>query len=368
MGSSFNDFFPDLSLTPDFPCRPLTPDQWRNGLIVRSPNWLGDAVMTFPALRQMRRLLPESAQLAVVCPKGFVPLFQSMDCADSVIGLPDAHAFPPKEVSDRIRQVRPGAGLLFTNSLRDAMIFKLCRVPRLRGTPARFRAILMDQTFSFPPRRDRILNRPHQAVKYLAMTRSFGAPAWDGVMPQFSPCAEPSPAAAKLIARTGPLLLMAPGAAYGDAKKWSAEDFRKTAKWWSDRGGLTASLGAKSDRKAAEEAVSGLPEDRAFCLAGETSLTDLLHLFRRADFCLANDSGLMHLAAAAGLPGIAVFGSTDPAATSPVSPLWSVLYRKQECSPCFRRICPDGTRKCLNAVTPELVEEILRTRCGTIFG
>ena len=76
----------------------------------------------------------------------------------------------------------------------------------------------------------------------------------------------------------------------------------------------------------------------------------------------------MHLAAAAGLPGIAIFGSTDPAATSPLSPTWSVLYRKQECAPCFRRICPLGTRKCLNAVTSELVEETLRLRCGQLFG
>lgn len=368
MGSSFNDFFPDLSRDADLPCRPLKPEQWQNGLLVRSPNWLGDAVMTFPALRQMRLLLPGSARLTVVCPKGLAPVFRSLDCVDDVIELPDAHAFPPKEVSDRIRQVRAGAGLLFTNSLRDAMIFKLCRVPRLRGTPARCRALLLDQTFSFPPRRDRILNLPHQAVKYLAMTRSFGADRWDGVMPGLTPCADPSPAAARLLSCEGPLLLLAPGAAYGDAKRWSAKDFRKTAKWWTDQGGIAASLGAASDREAAEEAVSGLPEDRAFCLAGETSLTDLLHLFRRADFCLANDSGLMHLAAAAGLPGIAVFGSTDPAATSPLSPMWSVLYRKQECAPCFRRICPDGSRRCLNAVTADEVEEVLRARCGELFG
>ncbi|MBO4490943.1 MAG: lipopolysaccharide heptosyltransferase II [Lentisphaeria bacterium] len=367
MGSSFNEFFPDLTDLFPFPERPLQPDQWKDGLLVRSPNWLGDAVMTFPALRQMRLALPGSAKLAVVCPGGLAPLFRSLDCVDLVIGLRDAHAFPRRDESDLIRSFHAGAALLFTNSFRDALIFKMCGIPKLRGTPARFRSFLMDQTFSFPPRKDRVLNRPHQAVKYLAMTRSFKAPEWDGVMPGIATDAEPGAAAGQILSKTGPLLLMAPGAAYGDAKRWAASDFRETAKWWTDRGGLTVSLGAAKELDAAREAVSGLPEDRAFCLAGETSLTDLIHLFRRADFCLANDSGLMHLAAAAGLPGIAVFGSTDPAATSPLSPMWSVLYRKQECAPCFRRICPDGTRKCLKAVTPELVKETLRVRCERLF-
>lgn len=350
-----NPFFPKNADMPVFPVKPIPERDFGNGVLVRAPNWLGDAVMTFPALRQLKKMLPENCGLMILTPASLAPLYKMLDCADCVLTLENAHAFPTRQERKDIRFSYPGAGFLFNNSFRDALALKWAHVPRLHGTPARFRKPLMYRTFEFPERRDRVLNEPHQALKYLAMVHAAGAPEWDGLMPALTPDAQKSvPEKIRRLCKTPkPLLLLAPGAAYGSAKRWDPKNFRAVAQWWAEEGGLSLALGADKERAACAEAVEGLPEETALSLAGETSLYDLVRLFRHAELCLGNDSGLMHLAAAAGLPGVALFASTDPAATAPLSPDWIILYEKQECAPCFRRDCPDGSRRCFDPLTPE---------------
>ena len=362
MFTSNNPFFPKNDDVPQFPVRTIAPGDFGNGVLVRTPNWLGDAVMTFPALRQLKKMIPENCGLMVLTPAPLAPLFKMLDCVDRVIPLRDAHAFPTLKERREIRFSYPGAGFLFNNSFRDALALKWACIPRLHGTAARFRSPLLRRAFDFPKRQDRVLNAPHQALKYLAIVRAAGAPEWDGLMPQLTP--DPRQHVPERIARIlegeKKLLLLAPGAAYGSAKRWDPAHFRTVAEWWAGEGGLSLALGSAKEGPACEEAVRGLPEEAALSLAGLTSLNDLLIIFRHAEFCLGNDSGLMHLAAAAGLPGAALFASTDPAATSPLSPDWIILYEKQECGPCFKRDCPDGSRRCFGPLTPEKAIEALK--------
>jgi heptosyltransferase-2 len=120
-------------------------------------------------------------------------------------------------------------------------------------------------------------------------------------------------------------------------------------------------LGSKGERPIAAEIVKGLPEGSAFNLAGETKLDELMALLKASSACLANDSGVMHLAAALGLKGVAIFGSTDPSATSPVSKNWRMLFEKLDCSPCFKRDCPKGSKDCLSRITPEMAIDALES-------
>ncbi len=355
-----NTYFPEKTETPVFPVEPLDQKKLKNGIIVRSPNWLGDAVMTFPALRMLKTLLPAGCCLCVLSPAGLCGLYRTLDCVDQVIPLADAHAFLNKEEKHEIRRMNPGAGFLFNNSFRDALAMKLAGVPRLFGTAARFRSVLLKRAYSFPARQDHVLNYPHQALKYTAMIQSCGAGAWDGAMPVMTPDPlQPLPEKIQNLCSGGKeILLLASGAAYGDAKRWDPEKFREVAKWWTSQGGLVLSLGGKKEYDSAQESIAGV--DNAYNLAGETSLNDLLHLFKCSGLFLGNDSGLMHYAAAAGMKGAAVFASTDPAATGPLSPDWIILHEKQSCSPCFKRMCPEGTRKCFAPITAERAIEALK--------
>ena len=151
------------------------------------------------------------------------------------------------------------------------------------------------------------------------------------------------------------MLTVASGAAYGAAKRWPGESFREVAGAWVECGGIVGVLGSALERAVGEEVISGLRKDRAFNLSGRTGLAELMHLLACSALTVANDSGIMHLSAALGRPGVAVFGPTDFTATGPISRRWSLLFDKVECAPCFRRECPNGNARCIRRVTPEMV-------------
>ncbi|MBQ9337643.1 MAG: lipopolysaccharide heptosyltransferase II [Lentisphaeria bacterium] len=346
---------PELGEIPVFEQTPPSLADWRNGLLVRSPNWLGDAVMTLPALTVLRRIIPEPCGLFVACPRGMAPFFRMLpEIVDDVAELIDPHAFPTRKEWKKIRWFNAGIGVLFNNSLRDALWLKTCRIPKLYGAAARFRSFLLERAFVFPPRRDHELNRPHQAAKNLAIARALGAPDWDGVLPEFSIPVEPEtwPDEVRAVLKEDELLVLAPGATYGAAKRWDPLRFAEVAAWWiRERQGKVALVCSAKEAADARAALTGLPAGSYFDLGGKTTLETLMLVLKQAKACVANDSGTMHLAAALGTPGAVPFGSTDPAATAPISRRWRILFDKQPCAPCFKRVCPKGDRACMKAVS-----------------
>lgn len=335
---------------------------WRNGVVVRTPNWLGDAVMAIPAILQLKRMMPEFAGLFVVAPAPLAALFEALPFVDLVIPLADAHAFMSRKERNKVRSLAAGMCVLFNNSFRDALSLKMCRIPKLYGANARFRKFLLHRTFDFPPRLDFTLNSPHQAAKYLSIVQSMGAEPWDGVMPEFKEHVYPETLSENVVAALNtdrPILALAAGAAYGSAKRWHTGSFREVCRRKLGEGCRIIMLGGKSERAAAAEIINGLDEKECFNLAGETGIHELIYVLKHASGCLANDSGVMHLAAGIGTPGVAPFGPTDPVATSPLSKQWRIVFEKRECSPCFKRVCPYGTKACFDPVTPDLVCEAL---------
>ncbi len=343
--------------SPQFAVEPIPEASWRNGMVVRMPNHLGDAVMALPALAQLRRIVPEGCGLFVIAPAGQRPLYASLPIVDVFLPLANIHSNWSGDEISMLRRQRLGVGVLFNNSFRDALTMRIAGVGALYGAAARCRSFLLKRAFSFPPRPQCEPANIHLANKYLAMTKALGAPPWDGALPEFrlTPAVNEIRPEITALCEHPRLMTIASGAAYGAAKRWPGANFREVAGDWITRGGVVAVLGSASEHRIGEEVIEGLDPRKAFNLSGKTDLAELMHLLKASVLTVANDSGIMHLSAALGRPGVAVFGPTDYTATGPIANHWHLLYRKLECGPCFKRECPLATQACIRQITPAMV-------------
>jgi lipopolysaccharide heptosyltransferase II len=352
---------PDLAAAPEFPVRHLNVKKIKDGVIVRVPNWLGDIVMTLPALMELKKILPEYCGLFVICPPGAKDLLESLPMIDYVIPLEKVHRNWSKKDLHSVIKLRAGAGILFNNSLRDAVFMRLAGIKNLYGAQARGRSMLLRRSFPFPARFNRRLNNLHHASKYLSIAKALGASEWNGDLPEFKVkyALHQSSPEVRAICSHPSLMTIAAGAAYGGSKRWTSVGFREVANWWIKEGGIIAVLGSAKEKNIADEVVEGLSPEKAYNMAGETDMCELMHLLLNSKICIANDSGIMHLSAVLGKPGIAIFGPTDYSSTGPISNLWRVIYNKIACSPCFKRECPYGHSQCMKTCTPsQVVKEI----------
>ena len=326
-------------------------------IAVRMPNWLGDAVMALPALRQLR--LGGYGRIAAVAPPGVAALLDLFDCVDETVVLPEAHCGWPEEAVSHLRDLGADCGLLFTNSPRDAVYFRRAGIRRVFGAAARGRSLFLEGAFKFPWNRRGEVGKLHHARKYSLMAEAVGGSAWDGRFPE-----------CRLSGGTpfglsgAPLLVLAPGAAYGAAKRWPSNGFANTGKrFLADcRNGQVAIVGAPGERAIADEVAGLLGENsRVINLCGKTTLAELAEILKASSACVANDSGTMHLSAAVGGSGVAVFGSTDWAVTSPLSTRWRIVHSKWGCAPCFRRSCELADEPlCMRSINSEYVYRELK--------
>lgn len=327
---------------------------WRAGLLVRSPNWLGDAVMSMPAVYLCRQRLPAGARLRVVCRAVVADLWRCAPWVDEVI--PFSGNRLDRATRRRIQTPQPGATLVLPNSFGAAFDLWRAGLPHRIGRGGRGRGLLLHHRLP-AWHRQAGADQEHEVTRWLELAAACGAPAWDGLMPPLVPTLDPlqrQPIDLLLgHLDNKPLLVLAPGASYGPAKQWPAARFRVIAERWISTGGMVLAVGAPGDAEAAAGAVAGLQEARA--IAGKTTLLQLAYLLTMASAVVANDSGTMHLAAALGRPGVAIFGSTDPLATGPLGSCWYVLRQPLPCSPCLQRTCrrTDTPYECLQAISPD---------------
>ena len=322
---------------------------WSNGLLLRSTNWLGDALMTLPAAYQMSRLLPKSCGFFVLCPNFLVPLWEACPWVSCAIGMKE------KRISaEEIRNVYSlcvGTAVVFPNSFGSAMDVYHCRIRHRVGRAGRFRSLLLTHRLPEWPRSKGSAGF-HQLSYYLDLAASLGKIDYTTDYPSLK--TEPE-LAQKLGMEGDDWLAVAPGAAFGPAKQWPAEHYLAVAKWHVAHGGRVVFVGTKSEMAVTKELSAQLPG--SLDLAGRTNLTELMAVLAKARFAEANDSGAMHLAAAVGTRGVAVFGSTDPTATGPIGAPWRLIISPAECRPCFQRTCPRSEKPyfCLREILPEQV-------------
>lgn len=316
-------------------------------LVVRAPNWLGDAVMALPALAALRSAWPQTF-IAMAAPPSVAPLFE-----ETTFVRPDEIVTAG---ADEIHALRAGAydaALLLPNSFHAAWVARRAGIPERWGYAGDLRTWLL----TTPVRRAR--GKRHQSEHYLTLVRGLGVDA-ESMAPHVSVGPETAARAAALFERHAvpPDALIvgyAPGAAYGHAKRWPPERMAELiARMSRERGAVGILVGAQGDRDAGREIESSLPPGaRVVNLIGRTDLRLLAGVLARCRAFVSNDSGAMHLAAALGVSVAAIFGPTDERVTAPVGD-HAVLVHPVFCRPCMLRDCPIDHR-CMKGLTVDAV-------------
>ena len=328
---------------------------WNNGLLLRSTNWLGDALMTLPAAYQMSRSLPDGCGFFVLCPNFLVPLWEACPWVDCAIGMGAKRVSPVEAL--KVRTLYAGVGVVFPNSFGSAMDLYRCDIPRRVGRAGRFRSLLLTHRLPEWPRAKGSADC-HQLSYYLDLASALAPVDYSTDYPKLE--TNPDLARALGMAEGDNWLAIAPGAAFGPAKQWPAEHYLAVGKWHAANGGRVVLVGTKAEAQVTARLAEQLPG--SLDLAGRTSLAELMAVLAAARLAVANDSGAMHLSAAVGTSGVAVFGSTDPTATGPIGAPWRLIVSPAACRPCFQRCCPrpDNPYFCLRDITPEQVVDELK--------
>jgi len=319
-------------------------------ILVRAPNWVGDAVMSLPVLWGLRRLYPE-ASLTVLASPRVAPLFAGLPGLKEVIPYPMGWG---KWRLLRSLRKRYDLALALPNSFEAAFGLWLTGVPYRLGYSADGRSPFL----TLVVRGRRRLEGLHQVYYYLGLLTALGE-----VREFIPPTLSLTPAEREegqvrfrfqAVNPGRPWVGLAPGAAYGPAKRWPPESFAQVAYRLQKEFAVNlVLLGGPEDREAAL-AVQDHSPAQILDLTGRTSLRQALMVLSQLKVLITNDSGLMHAAAALGVPVVAIFGSTDPRTTGPFSSRAKVLYQGLPCSPCLRRTCKIGY-PCLAAITSEEV-------------
>jgi len=344
----------------------MTENSFRpDSLLVRGTNWIGDTVMSLAALRELRRIFPET-HLAVYVKEWVAWVLRGQGIADEIISFPDDES----GFKNRGKLRRFDAAVLFQNAFRAALLAKISGIRERIGYSTDGRSFLL--TRKAEPRIKQMGR--HQVYYYLDLLYQTGISDIDYLnTPDFRPDISITPTvsglrkAGELLKKEGikddsrPLIGINPGAYFGPAKRWQTDRYGKLADQLNSRhGGDILVFGSSSENPIAEQ-IAGHMSKKPVILTGKTDLETYIALLSLLRVFVTNDSGPMHLAAALDIPQVAIFGSTDEIATGPFSSQATVLHKHVECSPCLLRECPIDMR-CFTSISVEEVLEAAEAR------
>lgn len=323
--------------------------------LIIAPQWIGDAVMSEPLCA---RLAARGDRITVAALPWVAPVYHAMPQVQEVLELPFAHGRLDWSARRRVAATLRGrfdVAYVLPNSIKAALIPFFARIPQRIGYQGEGRPWLLNRRLPNPG------GRPPMVAFYSALAGGT-APASERPKLHFEPSriAEASTGAGLT---PGQYFAFAPGAEYGPAKCWPASHYATLARSLHERFGLpVALLGSGKEAGLCEEIARAAP-DACLPLAGKTRLIDAMAIIAGARGVVSNDSGLMHVAAAFGVPQVAAFGSTSPEHTPPLNPRARVLWLKEElqldCAPCFERTCRYGHTRCLVDMSPQRVATAL---------
>jgi heptosyltransferase-2 len=343
-------------LPPDISVEDLQPFR----ILIRSSNWLGDAVMSVPAVRAVKNGRPD-AHVTIAAPAKIAPLWKLVPEVDAILPLASNSFF----AAVRSIRGRPGfdAAILFPNSLRVALEARLSGVRRRVGYRGHLRSWLVNQIVP-EPRKPGPLE--HQSTRYLRIAQECGARTEQSLEKRTSNAqrstlnAQSASFNERSAINYRPVQIgLCPGAEYGPAKRWLSERFAEAAVKVAAQAQVQWVLfGTPKDAQIGEQIATDLG-DSCVNRIGQTTLDQLILALRQCRLLLTNDTGTMHLASLLGVPVVAIFGSTEPGLTGPLGDHHIVLRHHVECSPCFLRKCPIDFR-CMKAVAvQEVVDAVL---------
>jgi heptosyltransferase-2 len=330
-------------------------------ILIRATNWVGDAIMVLPSLRAVRKRFPD-AEIAIVTRPYVADIYRDQEMCNQIIPYDpkSMHAgFSGREqLAAELRTQKFDVALLLQNAFDAAWLAWRAKIPERIGYARDGRSFLLTKAVTLP--------RPgeipaHEKFYYLELLRRAG---WlDAVQDQtfieLHVPEEKRRSADEFLrnsgARSGALrLAIGAGASYGSAKCWPPSRFADVANRLQSEADADIILFGTAAETSVSTAISAEMLRRPIDLTGKTAIVDLPALLSQCHLFIGNDSGAMHVAAAVGLPVVAVFGPTDPGGTSPVTPRCSIVQQKPYCSPCFLRRCPTDHR-CMTAITADVV-------------
>ena len=330
-------------------------------VLVRPPNWVGDAVMAIPALETIRRTHADD-EISVLVRPVVADLFLGQPFSDRILpydfrGRHGGWLGREKLVAE-LRKEKFNVAVLLQNAFEAAWLAWRAGIPERIGYARDARGPLLTKAIRVPQEGE---IPKHESHYYLELLRRAG---WSEAPPAIPPIRLQVTDAARAasesaLRRAGARenawrFAIAPGAAYGAAKCWPPERFALLAdRLISESDADVIFFGTSGEKEIAARIQSNM-KSRAISLVGETSMRDLAALFASCSAFIGNDSGAMHVAAAAGLPVIGIFGSTDPEGTAPVTQHFTLIREAVSCSPCFLRRCPVDHR-CMERITVDSV-------------
>ncbi|MGH9718857.1 MAG: lipopolysaccharide heptosyltransferase II [Bryobacteraceae bacterium] len=328
-------------------------------ILIRATNWLGDAVMSLPAIRAVRHRFPE-AEIAVLARPWVADLYARETSVSRMIPYPGPGEWRAKWATARaLRSEHFHCAILLQNAFEAAVVANVARIPERIGYDRDGRALLLTQAVPVPkpgeiPR--------HERFYYLELLRRAGLieriEDYAGAI-QLEGARQAAEAGAAAFARLGvplPVVGVSPGAAYGNAKRWIPSHFVEAASIVAAREQASVAVfGSPAERDLCESVASGMPNARNF--AGRTTLAEFIDFAAACRVYLTNDSGAMHVASALGVPTVAVFGATDDTTTGPTGENSRVVREPVDCSPCLLRECPIDHR-CMTRVPAGRVAQV----------
>jgi heptosyltransferase-2 len=320
-------------------------------IIIRGANWLGDSVISIPAVKAVKQLYP-SASIGIVAPENLSGLWEDSGAVDHVI--PVAR---PTNLSEKLRIVRClrkgryDLGVIFPNSFESALWFFLSGVRRRLGYATCGRGLLLNWKVRPPD------GVGHQVHRYLNLVRALGPvhmePAPSIVIPERLRGWVRDALREKGLTENDRLVGINPGSTYGPAKCWPPDRFAGLIRLLREKLGVSLIVvGGKKERALADALCRGM-DNGVVNMAGETTVMQLAALLERCAVVVSNDTGPMHLACAVGTPAAAIIGPTEPAATGPLGE-HLIVRHKVDCAPCFKRQCPTDHR-CMTSISVERV-------------
>jgi heptosyltransferase II len=342
-----------------------------HGILIIAPNWIGDAVMTQPLLAALKDQYPES-KIDVLASTWVAPIYRACSEVNQVIEAKFEHKQLQwglrKKLAAELAVKNYQACFILPNSFKSALIPWIANIPFRIGYRGELRFGLINLTLDNPSK----VNRPLMVEHYLALSTLLNEEQASSSVKTVAPKLNVSNTAKQSVQTrlsasnidANNIYVMCPGAEYGPTKRWPTNHFADLAQRLiaSNPNNQIILLGSKSDRALAQEINTQARHNaniHNWC--GDTSLDEAIALIGMSKAVVSNDSGLMHIAAALKTPQVAIFGSSDPAHTPPLSDKAKVIWLNLPCSPCHKRECPLGHLGCLNDILPEQVFATLNT-------
>jgi len=328
------------------------PREGLNKILIRGTNWIGDAVMTLPAVASVRAAYP-GAHLSILAKPPVSDIYKIFSNADEILPYPRKFDNVPGvlRLAYSLRPKKFDAAILLQNAIEAAIIALAAGIGVRAGYNSDGRGFLL----THPVRRTANILRVHQIDYYLEMVKALGCADVDRALhleTRLSTATSREILHKYLPENNRPLIGIAPGATYGPAKRWLPERFAQAGESLAKILNAQVLLfGGGDDRETAEQ-VRGQAQTDMINLAGRASLPDSVYLISQCRLFLSNDSGLMHVAGGLNIPTVAIFGSTNPVTTSPAGERTMLVRKETPCSPCLKKTCPTDFR-CMTAVTVE---------------